>query len=341
MRILKIAISSKANANIALIKYWGKRDENAFLPTKSSLGVTLDKLETVTTVENYAGIPPLRGGIPDKSGGELDRIVIDNKVLSYDEASSVRRLIDIFRIKGDPRKAGVALFIDSKNSFPTAAGLASSASGFAALAKSLNKFYNLNLSKKELSALARQGSGSACRSIHDGFVIWHDTYAKQLFAPSHWPGFRVIVAVLDESRKKISSRLAMKRTVDTSPLYKGWVKNSQARIEPMIEAIRNHNLEKVGKLAEQDCLEMHECIRTSKPTIDYFSPKTKVVIEQVKKIRASGVPCYFTIDAGPNVKIITTKEHTDKILKSLKARLKGYKNKPHFIVCTLGVTTPL
>jgi diphosphomevalonate decarboxylase len=189
--------------------------------------------------------------------------------------------------------------------------LASSASGFAALAKALNELCNLNLSQKELSILARRGSGSACRSIYDGFVIWHrgekadgsDSYAEQLFPRDHWPELKIVPIIISKEKKKICSREAMRQTITDSPIYKDWVERSEARIQPMIDAIENRDFHALGELAERDALEMHECMRSAH--IDYFLPETYRCIEHVQKLRKEGMPCYVTIDAGPNVKIIT------------------------------------
>jgi diphosphomevalonate decarboxylase len=298
-------IKSESHANIALIKYWGKRDSSRFLPTKSSISVSAPGLITKTTVE--------------KNNKNFDEIFIEVQppaggCTCFHEDPKVTRFLELFRHK---YKIKDYFIVKSQNSFPVSAGLASSASGFAALAKCLNELYKLDLSLKELSILARQGSGSACRSIYSGFVIWHkgekpdgsDSYAEKLFDLDYWPEFRIIPIILSDKKKKICSRKAMKQTVLTSPLYEKWVKKSQARIKPMIEAIRKKDIHAVGQLAEDDALEMHECIRSATPSIGYFLPETYKTIERVKKLRETGVPCYATIDAGPNVKIITLEKY--------------------------------
>lgn len=237
-------MQATSNANIALIKYWGKKDEELHLPTRSSLSVTLKQLQTTTQVEK----------------SDKDVVFLNHEKLTNYESTKVIRFLDIFR-----KAFGITdkLKINSENNFPTAAGLASSSSGFAALAKALNKMYNLNLSKKELSILARRGSGSACRSIEKGFVVWHkenDSFAEQLFDENHWPELRIIVAIVDENKKSISSRAAMKQTMLTSKGYNEWVKQADKRINIIIEAIRNKDLDTVGKIAELDSLEMHQCL---------------------------------------------------------------------------------
>lgn len=311
--------TAQAHANIALIKYWGKRDEKLFLPTKSSLSISLPQLITTTHITQNTNHPS-------------NVFILNGKELGGKEHEKLQKFVDLFRAHyvppsglnptaGCPKKH---LLVHSENSFPTAAGLASSASGFAALAKSLNNFYGLNLPPRELSVLARQGSGSASRSIQEGFVIWHkgakpdgtDSFAEQLYPPTHWPELCVLVCMIDTNKKKISSRTAMQQTVNTSPLYHEWVTRSEKRIEPMIEAIKTRNFCSLGELAEADALEMHACMRTTTPSINYFLPETHKAITLAQQLRARGTPCYVTIDAGPNVKIITLKSHVSEIVEA-------------------------
>jgi diphosphomevalonate decarboxylase len=293
----------QANANIALIKYWGKRDTKLFLPTKSSLSITLDHLKTITQISFCK---------------QEDKIWLDNQLLVGAKREKIVRFLNLFRIQYQVRKF---FKIISYNNFPTAAGLASSSSGFAALAKGLNKACALKLGKKELSILARCGSGSACRSLYDGFVLWHkgekedgsDSYATRLFKKSYWPEFCVLVCVVDGTTKKISSRDAMQNTIYTSPLYDRWVQDSEKRIEKIKQAIQGKDFSTVGRLAERDCVEMHRTMHMSQPSINYMQASTKKIINAVKKFRKQGIECYFTIDAGPNVKILCKKEDVSNI----------------------------
>ncbi len=306
-------IKVKANANIALIKYWGKRDEELFLPTKSSLSITLPSLSTFTEIELK------------EPEAKQDEIYINSKLAEGKTKEKIVNFLDLFR-----RLYNIKNYfkINTKNEFPTGAGLASSASGFAALSLALNEICELNLLKRELSILARQGSGSASRSVYDGFVLWHkgekddgsDSYAQQLFDQNHWPEFRVLVAIVDRKQKKISSREAMQITVKTSSSYKKWLIDSEKRIPQMIEAIKNRDFKKVGQLAEVDCLQMHQTMKDSHPSINYLQPDTLKIIEQIKELRKNGTDCYFTIDAGPNVKILCLEKDVDQIKKfALKA----------------------
>ncbi|KKQ33032.1 MAG: Mevalonate diphosphate decarboxylase [candidate division TM6 bacterium GW2011_GWF2_37_49] len=299
--------TTKACANIALIKYWGKRNEDLMLPTKSSLSVSLEALSTLTKIRFSDADSLLINGI-NVEGYALAKLI---------------KFLNKFR-----QKFGINKYftVDSSNNFPTAAGLASSSSAFAALAQALNDLCALNLDKKELSMVARLGSGSASRSVYGGFVVWHkgsmddgsDCFAKQLFDAGHWPEFRIIVVVVQSAQKKISSSNGMQITVATSKSYTDWIMRSELRLNDMIEAIRQKNIESVGTLAELDCLEMHQAMQDSTPAINYFNDKTVAVMDMVKFLREFGIQCYFTIDAGPNVKIITDASNQESVLDKLK-----------------------
>jgi diphosphomevalonate decarboxylase len=276
------------------------------LPTKSSISISLDALKTTTEIDF----------------SDSDSIRINGVFADSDANVKVLRFLHLFRRKFSSDKF---FRIDSVNNFPTSAGLASSASAFAALAKGLNKLCDLNLDSKELSILARLGSGSASRSVLGGFNLWlkgklldgTDSYAEQLFKSDYWPEFMVIIVVVQTQKKHISSTCAMQITVKTSKIYQNWITSSERRIAPMISAIENRDLSALGELAQVDCLEMHETMHTSNPMINYWTDKTVKVIELVNNLRASGVPAYFTIDAGPNVKILTLDKYQDKILSEL------------------------
>lgn len=305
----KNTISTQAHANIALIKYWGKRNETLFLPTKSSLSISVPTLTTTTSIS-----------INTKPS---DILHLNDKKAPEQAIKNISRFLDVFRKQFSIHDHFI---ISSQNSFPTTAGLASSASGYAALTKGLNELYDLNLPSQELSLLARRGSGSACRSINDGFVLWHkgekddgsDSYAEQIFPSSYWPEFCIIIAILSTQEKQICSRKGMQHTIKTSPSYWQWVNESEKRLPLMINAIKNKDLTTVGMLCEKDCLDMHQCMQEAKPSLNYWLPKTTTLIEQIKSLRKNSTPCYFTIDAGPNIKILTTKNYVSSIVQALK-----------------------
>lgn len=312
-----------AHANIALIKYWGKRDESLFLPTKSSLSVTLDGLTTTTTVT--------------RSTRTTDDILLNGSPASAAVFAQVTAFLDVFRSWFGQNER---FSISTENNFPTAAGLASSSSGFAALAYGLSLLCNLNLSPEELSRLARRGSGSASRSIFGGFVLWHmgsapdgqDSYAEEIFPAEHWEDFRVLVTILSAETKKTSSRAGMQQSISSSPTYGAYLAASAERIPQMQAALAQRDIERVGQLAEADCLEMHRTMQDSTPPLNYWQPATEILMDAVRSLRDKGCPCFFTIDAGPNVKVICLAQDEERIV----AQLNSLAEVQSVISCRIG-----
>ncbi|MCS6770608.1 MAG: diphosphomevalonate decarboxylase, partial [Kiritimatiellae bacterium] len=200
--------------------------------------------------------------------------------------------------------------VETRNSIPTAAGLASSASGFAALALALNDFFGWDLPHNHLSILARLGSGSACRSIFLGFVEWEagadedgmDSFAVPL--STQWPELRIGVLTISEDQKAISSREAMKRTRRTSSLYESWPVKVAHDLALIKEAIEGRNFELLGQTAESNALAMHATALAAWPPILFWHPRTVSIIHDIWALRENGLPIYFTIDAGPNIKLL-------------------------------------
>lgn len=319
-------ITVHAHPNISLIKYWGKRDEKLMLPTKSSITISLSSLETITSV---------RLNNSDKDEINIGWLWNNNKQASI---HPILEYLNFFR-----KKYAINKFftVDTHNNFPTQAGLASSSSGFAALAMGLNALCDLKLNTQELSILARQGSGSACRSVCGGFVLWNkgihpdgsDCYAEQVFSPGHWPEIRILIAIVNKERKPVSSRAGMQLTTSTSPFYSQWIKESEQRIEKIIHAIKNKNMEQVGLLAEADWEGMLETMLTTTPKLDYRTQATHDVITMIKKIRKEkNIQAYFTTEAGPNVKIICFEQDT----KTISSRLKELESVTDVIECSVA-----
>ncbi|SER53647.1 diphosphomevalonate decarboxylase [Propionibacterium cyclohexanicum] len=298
-----------AHANIALIKYWGKADETLVLPRTSSLSLTLDGLATTTTVTF--------------TGARSDSLSLDGEEQSGEALRRVSRFLDIVRgLAGIEQHAQV----DSRNDGPTAAGLASSASGFAALALAASAAAGLELSSRELSRLARRGSGSACRSIFGGLVVWragHDdlsSFAEPLDCPIP---LAVLVAQVNAGRKAISSREAMRRTVASSPLYEAWVQRSAVDLEDALSALRAGDLGAAGTIFEGNALGMHATMISARPAIVYWEPDTVRVLDAVHRARDAGLPVWATMDAGPNVKVVTSAELATEAAAWLSTRLEN------------------
>jgi diphosphomevalonate decarboxylase len=318
-----VKATARANTNIALIKYWGKRNETLFLPMNSSLSITLDKFYTTTTVQFCKDLPNDIFLLNGHLGGESDTLKI-----------SV--FLDRFRkIAG----ADLHAIVTSINKVPTAAGLASSASGFAALAAAAAKALRLNLDKQELSILARQGSGSASRSIFGGFVEWQkgnkedgtDSFAKPILPEQDWP-LSVLSVLVESDQKIISSREGMKRTVETSPFYPGWLETVDQDLKMAKEAIKLRNFEMLGKTVEANALKMHATMLGANPPIIYWKSGTLEVIQQIQQLRLEGIQVYFTIDAGPNVKVLCLPGDEQQVYESLTI-LPGVQ---HVFICHPG-----
>lgn len=282
---------ARAPVNIALVKYWGKRDDRLNLPVTSSLSVSLAGLDTETEI---------------RVCGKPDRLELDGRTIEP-EAPALRRLsgfLDLFRTSPD-----MAFQVCSRNPVPTAAGFASSASGFAALVRALDALFAWRLDARELSLLARLGSGSACRSLYEGFVEWHagtrpdgmDSHALPL--PYTWPNLRVGLWTVDAGEKVLSSREAMQRTVLTSPLYSAWPTTVEADLAAMREAIRTRAIGRFGETLEGNALAMHATMLAARPAIFYPGAGSLEAQQRVRAARADGLPVWFSMDAGPNLKL--------------------------------------
>ncbi|MDR0898851.1 MAG: diphosphomevalonate decarboxylase [Lactobacillaceae bacterium] len=285
---------SRAFTNIALTKYWGKVDStNA--PTTTSIGLTLDKFSTTTKVTF-------------SSEFSVDEFYLDGKRI---ESPKIEKVINFVREK---YRVDLPARIDSTNDVPMAAGFASSASAFAALAYSIDQALELKLTSPEISEIARIGSGSASRSIFGGFSIWSNQppyYAESLLSQVNFD-IKIVDILTNTDVKKVSSTNGMQMAL-TSPLYKKWVLDSTKTNAEMIDAIENGDLEKIGIIAENNALFMHKLNRTSARPFDYFTDETLEIIETVKKMRSEGFLTFSTIDAGPNVKIITDSTGVQRI----------------------------
>ena len=280
----------RAHTNIALIKYWGKANQSLRLPLMSSLSMTLDQFYTDTKVS-----------VSPKNQFWLNGV--EQSGLSYQRVFSFLKLLqEKFDVKGN-------LKVESVNHVPTAAGLASSSSAFAALAGAFCVHYGINLSAVELSRLARWGSGSASRSIYGGFAIWQkgtDNESSYAYALDEKPkmDLQLLVVELNKNPKELSSTQGMKQA-QTSPFFRPWLERNQAELAQMVAAIKANDFSKLGSLAELNACEMHAVNLTAQPGFTYFEPATIKAIKLVADLRRLGIECYFTIDAGPNIKILS------------------------------------
>jgi diphosphomevalonate decarboxylase len=293
-----------APTNIALIKYWGKRQLELNLPVTGSLSVTLPNKGTTTTLSI--------------NSSNHDNVTLNGKKLSNDDKFSKRLsdFLNLFR-----QNQAVFFDIDTSNNIPTAAGLASSASGFAAIVMALNELFEWQLSDKALSILARMGSGSACRSFWPGFVEWHggaqedglDSFAKPL--DDKWPDLCIGLLIFETGEKPHSSTQAMLNCAKTSPSFKEWPAQHANDLNEFKEALDKKNFTLLGEVSERNAQAMHQTIIDSQPSINYSTKETTRLKEKVWQLREEGVPVYFTQDAGPNLKLIFEESSQEAIKK--------------------------
>ncbi len=285
-------VEASAPSNIALCKYWGKRNDELNLPVTSSLSLSLG---------SYGS----RVALSARDGEDVVRLNGQDIEPTNNFARRVSLYLDLFR------HWGISGFeVDAENTIPTAAGLASSASGFAALARAVCMLHGWTLSSRELSILSRLGSGSAARSVYGGLVEWHagqedhgmDSFAEPI--DIEWPELRMGIVLLSTGAKSIGSREAMKRTVETSPLYAAWPQVVARDLEEIKVALREHDFDEVGSIAERNAMAMHATMMATTPPVVYWLPETVSTIRRIQELRTDGMHLYFTMDAGPNVKVL-------------------------------------
>jgi diphosphomevalonate decarboxylase len=282
-----------APTNIALCKYWGKRNGEINLPVTDSLSISLGDKGATTSIEEISE--------------NADKIILNDQVISADSAFGKRLsvFLDLFR----PAPSQYYR-VETQMNIPVAAGLASSACGFAALILALDQLYGWQLDMPSLSILARLGSGSAARSLWQGFVEWQagqredgmDSHGVTL--PLAWPELRIGLHLLSTAQKPLSSREAMQRTVQTSQLYTAWPAQVQKDMRLLKAALAAKDFQKMGETAEANALAMHATMLSAWPPVLYSQPETISAMQKIWQLRAKGAPIYFTQDAGPNLKIL-------------------------------------
>jgi diphosphomevalonate decarboxylase len=295
---------ARACANIALVKYWGKRPGTANLPATGSLSLTLGALATETTVAFDAAL-------------DADALWLDGEPA---DATRITEFLDIVR---DRAKLTTRARVITRNEFPTASGLASSASGFAALAVAATHAAGLVLSPRELSLLARRGSGSAARSIFGGFVRMHasdldtEAYAEPIASPL-LDSVRMVIAIVGSGMpKQHASRDGMVHVAATSPLYASWLDVVPRDLYAAESALASGDLAALGELAEANALAMHATAIAARPAVIYWQPATLALLAAVRTLRGTGRSAWATIDAGPHVKVLTTAGDADHVARAL------------------------
>jgi diphosphomevalonate decarboxylase len=298
-----------AHTNIALVKYWGKRNVALNLPATGSLSLTLDRFGSETTVAPH--------------DADTDRFVLDGEEVSGKERERVSRFLDIVRTRVGAQSR---CLVTSRNDVPTAAGLASSASAFAALATAACAAFGLDADARERSILARRGSGSAARSIHGGFVVLHkgtrddgeDCFAEPASTSTELD-VRLVVARCASGRKKTGSTDGMTLTEKTSPYYPVWVATHDDDLQSARRALANGDFHALGRTMERSTLKMHASAFAADPGLWYLMPVTVAVMNAVRALHDDGARVYFTMDAGPHVKILCPTSESDAIAAHIAA----------------------
>ncbi len=303
---MEMQATAIAHPNIAFIKYWGNRDEVQKLPVNDSLSMNLGELFTRTTVRFD---PQFR----------YDRLVLNGHPQSGDTSTRASRFLDQLR-----RLAGKPYFahINSENNFPTGVGMASSASAFAALALAGSAALGLSLDEKDLSKLARLGSGSASRSIPGGFVEWRtdphtgESHAFSIAPPDHW-ALADLIVILSDQHKPVGSEAGMAKAM-TSPLQAARVDDSRRRMDLCRAAILNKDFSALAQITELDSNLMHAVMMTQSPPLFYWEPQSLAIMKAVKAWQAEGLSVTYTLDAGPNVHVICTQSDMEEIRSRLQ-----------------------
>ncbi len=287
--------TAHAHPNIALVKYWGKQEKPGNLPATPNLSISLAGLTTVTHV----------------SDAPSDTFILNSKETSDPK---LVRWLEALRGTFDVPP----LQIDSGNDFPTSAGLASSASGFAALITAINAHCDLGLNQEMCSEWARVGSASAARSIFGGFValVPPQWQAIPMAKRDHWP-LEVVVAVTSNEPKSVNSGEGMERSRLTSPYYNAWVRDATTDFAAASEAIERRDFPSLAAVAELNCLKMHSIMLTSQPTLSYWTPASIACMDRVRSLREEGHDVFFTVDAGPQIKAVCLPASADAVASAL------------------------
>ena len=313
--VITVKSSAIAYSNIALIKYWGRSldyDPNLNIPSNDSVSMTKYGLTRGIHLQTHTTI--------DFSDAyEEDIAILEGKVLIGRKMERILKVVDPLRKYAD---VDWKFKMMSKNDFPTQAGLASSASGFAALAIATVNALGVDFSKEEISTYARLGSGSATRSVHGGFVHWkkgnsHETsFAEKICGPREF-SMNAVIVIIDEGKKDVTSDVGHD-SAHTSPFNKVRIERSQEQVKDIIKAILDDDFSKVGKIAEESSKYMHAVMMTSDPPLFYWHPDTLRLVKSIQEMRKEGLECYFTIDAGPNVHCLCRPEDVYELQKMLE-----------------------
>ena len=297
-------VTVRSYANIAIIKYWGKKAEKEMVPATSSISLTLENMYTETTLS------------PLPADAKADAFYINGQLQNEAEHAKMSKIIDRYR----PEGAGFVR-IDTKNNMPTAAGLSSSSSGLSALVKACNAYFQLGLNRRELALEAKFASGSSSRSFYGPLAAW-DKDSGEIYPVETDLKLAMIMLVLEDQKKSISSRDGMKLCVETSTTFDEWIRQSEQDYKDMLVYLKDNDFKKVGELTEKNALAMHATTKTATPSFSYLTDASYEAMDFVRQLREQGESCYFTMDAGPNVKVLCLEEDLEHLSELLGQRYR-------------------
>lgn len=297
-------VSVKSYANIAIIKYWGKENAKEMIPSTSSISLTLENMYTETRLS------------PLPAGATRDEFYINDQLQNEAEHEKMSRIIDRFR-----QDSADFVRIDTRNNMPTAAGLSSSSSGLSALVKACNAYFETGYETEELAQLAKFASGSSARSFFGPLSAW-DKDSGAIYPVQTDLKLAMIMLVLYDERKPISSREGMRICQATSSNFKEWVEQSAQDYRHMLAYLKDNDFDRVGRLAENNALLMHSTTQTAQPPFSYLTDQSYAAMDFIKELRQKGEHCYFTMDAGPNVKVLCLEEDLDHLVPIFEERYR-------------------
>ncbi|MBP6125560.1 MAG: diphosphomevalonate decarboxylase [Leptotrichiaceae bacterium] len=306
----------KSYANIAIIKYWGKKDVNKMIPATSSISLTLENMYTETEI-NF---------ITEKESLEVlgevgDLFYLNSKLQNKEQRDKLSKVIDLFR---ENKKDIVK--INTRNNMPTEAGLSSSSSGLSSVIKACNELFEKKLSRSELAKMSKFASGSSSRSFFGPVSAW-DKDTGDIFEIETELRFGMIMLVLNDQKKIISSRKGMELCMNTSTNFQEWIRQSEIDYINMKNYLKENNFEKIGILTEENAMRMHNTTLTANPPFSYLTKESEKAMNDIIELRGKGEKCYFTMDAGPNVKVLCLEKDLERLTEIFEKKYKVISSK--------------
>ena len=306
----------KSYANIAIIKYWGKKDVNKMIPATSSISLTLENMYTETEI-NF---------ITEKESLEVlgevgDLFYLNSKLQNKEQRDKLSKVIDLFR---ENKKDIVK--INTRNNMPTEAGLSSSSSGLSSVIKACNELFEKKLSRSELAKMSKFASGSSSRSFFGPVSAW-DKDTGDIFEIETELRFGMIMLVLNDQKKIISSRKGMELCMNTSTNFQEWIRQSEIDYINMKNYLKENNFEKIGILTEENAMRMHNTTLTANPPFSYLTKESEKSMNDIIELRGKGEKCYFTMDAGPNVKVLCLEKDLERLTEIFEKKYKVISSK--------------